>query len=145
MSLSLRNPLCKPGSVFLVAISLSIGWGMLWIMVIASFERSLNGFGEGRLLTEWLIIINASLATFLAVVLPGPAQPVMVEPPADYGWLVRQVWLRGLGSAAVLMTMYALVNFAVYGPGRITGPQYRWGSEAVWRKRPILKSDKHAR
>ena len=47
---------------------------LLWIMVVANFERSLNGFSEQRLLTEWLILINASIATFLAIALPGPPQ-----------------------------------------------------------------------
>lgn len=116
---------------------------LLWVMVIANFERSLNGFGEGRLLTEWVIIINASLATFLAIALPGPGQPAAVETPADYRPLIRRVWFTGLGCAAVLMTVYALVNFRVYGPARITGPQYRWGDEAVWRIKPILKSAAH--
>jgi hypothetical protein len=116
---------------------------LLWIMVIANFERSLNGFSEQRLLTEWLIIISASLATFLAIALPGPDRPETAEEPADYGPLIRRVWFRGLVCAAILMTLFAFVNFSIYGKARITGPQYRWGDEAVWRIKPILKSAVH--
>lgn len=115
---------------------------LLWIMVIANFERSLNGFGESRLLTEWLIIVNASLATFLAIALPGPDRPG-VETPVDYRRSIRRVWLVGLPSAAVIVSCYAATNFAVYGKGKITGPQYRWGDQAVWRIKPILKNKPH--
>ena len=52
-------------------------------------RASLNGFSEQRLLTEWLILINASIATFLAIALPGPPQVPAIVEPADYGPLVR--------------------------------------------------------
>ena len=115
---------------------------LLWIMVVANFERSLNGFSEQRLLTEWLILINASIATFLAIALPGPRMPAIVE-PGDYWPVVRRVWIRGLGSAAILLTLFAFINFSVYGHAKITGPQYRFGDQAVWRIRPILKTSPH--
>ncbi len=69
---------------------------LLWIMVIANFERSLNGFSEGRLVTEWVIMINASLATFLVVALPRPAVNVPVQEPLDYRPLLVRVGLPGL-------------------------------------------------
>lgn len=116
---------------------------LLWIMVIANFERSLNGFGQGRLVTEWMIIINASLATFLVVALPRPSVNVPVQEPLDYRPLLGRVWVGGLIAAAVLISFYAAVNFGVYGKAKITGPQYRWGDEAVWRTKPILKNKAH--
>ena len=116
---------------------------VLWIMVIADFERSLNGFGEARLVTEWVIIMNASLATFLVMVIPGPALNVEVREPAHFGKLVARVWMIGLPCAAIILSLYALTVFRVYGKAEITSAQFRWGSQAVWRVKPILKNRAH--
>ncbi|MFO1020324.1 MAG: hypothetical protein U0903_06460 [Planctomycetales bacterium] len=119
---------------------------LLWIMVIADFERSLNGFSEQRLVTEWVIIMNGALATFLVVTLPGPSLQVAVQPPArGFGPLIRNVWLIGLPVAALLMTMEATAIHKIYGGARTVerGAQYRWGPKALWRTAPILKNKKH--
>jgi hypothetical protein len=116
---------------------------VLWIMVIANFERSLNGFAEGRLVTEWVIIINASLATFLVIALPRPVVQVEVSEPRRYALRVLGVWAVGLPCAMLIMFLYASAAFRVYGKAPITGAQYRWGDKAVWRIKPILKSKPH--
>ena len=116
---------------------------VLWIMVIADFERSLNGFGEARLVTEWVIILNASLATFLVMTLPGPAIKLAASEPPSSRWRLTGVWLIGLPLAAVILSLYAVVLFRVYGHATISGAQYRWGDQAVWRTKPILKNRAH--
>ena len=40
----------------------------LWIMVIANLNALVHF--HGRLVTEWVIIVNAPLVTFLIVILP---------------------------------------------------------------------------
>lgn len=119
---------------------------VLWIMIIADFERSLNGFGEGRLVTEWVILMNGALASFLIVTLPGPTLSVNFQSPArGFGPLIRRVWLIGLPVAALLMTSHAIVIHKIYGGTRsiADGAQYRWGQNALWRTAPILKNKKH--
>jgi len=38
---------------------------VVWIMVLGNFSRALPGFSEGRLITEWVVFINACIATAL--------------------------------------------------------------------------------
>jgi len=38
---------------------------VLWIMVLGNFSRALPGFSEGRLITEFVVFINACIATAL--------------------------------------------------------------------------------
>ena len=116
---------------------------LLWIMVVGDFERTLPNFSEGRLITEWVIIINASLATFLALAFPASEAPVGTHEPIDYRPLIKRVWIAGLGSAAILMSLYAGVVYRVFGSARISGAQYRWGENATWRTKPILKNKDH--
>ncbi len=117
---------------------------LMWIMVIANFEHSLGaGFHEQRLVTEWVIIMNASLATFLVNVLPKSSVTVSVSEPPGYRSLLVRTWMFGLISAAVLMSMYALVNYSVYGKAKINMPNIRWGPRADWRNRPLLKNKPH--
>jgi hypothetical protein len=118
---------------------------LLWIMAIGNFERLLPGFSEGRLITEWVIIINASLATFLAIVLPANGQAVVTHEPVDYRSLTRRAGIAGLSCAALLLTLYAGVVSRVYGPvqNKISGAQLRFGDNAAWRVKPILKNKEH--
>jgi len=118
----------------------------LWIMVIANFERALVGFHENRLVTEWVIIINAALATFLIVSMPRPAAPVQAVAPASYAALLLHVWCCWLPAIAGAIIVMAVVARLLYGAVPLEGPglnHKRWGDEAQWRIKPILKQGKH--
>ena len=41
----------------------------LWLMVIGNLARAIPGFSNGRMVTEWVVFMNASLATLLIVAL----------------------------------------------------------------------------
>ena len=116
---------------------------LLWIMVIADFERSLNGFHESRLVTEWVIIINASLATFLAVALPGPSVQIPGEESIRYGFRTLLTLLVGVPIALLLMTGYTALQYKYYGGVKLSTSHYRFGPNATWREKPILKNKKH--
>ena len=141
--LHLRRPLAIVPSTWLGKGQL-IYILLLWIMVIADFERSLNGFHESRLVTEWLIIINASIATFLIVALPGAAVEVPVREPSRYLGLVLGVFLLGVPVALVIMTGYASLQYKYYKGVKLSGTgHYRFGPNALWREKPILKNKEH--
>jgi hypothetical protein len=120
---------------------------LLWIMVIGNFERALPGFQQGRLVTEWAIFINASIATFLVVFLPvSGTLPVAVSVPTSYRTLLGRTWIKGFIAAAILMSLYAWTIMGVYGEKTVFYPDYahkRWGPEASWRIKPILKNKDH--
>ena len=46
----------------------------LWLMVIGNLARAIPGFSNGRMVTEWVVFMNASLATLLIVALPRKMQ-----------------------------------------------------------------------
>jgi hypothetical protein len=116
---------------------------LLWIMVIADFERSLNGFHESRLVTEWVIIINASIATFLIVALPRSADAVQVHEPTSFLRPSLVVLLLGIPVALLIMTGYASLQYKYYGGVKLSTAHYRFGPNALWREKPILKNKKH--
>lgn len=120
---------------------------VLWGMVIGNFERALPGFAEGRLITEWVIFINAALATFLLGYLPRPtAETLTIEEPEPFRPRLGKVWAIGLPVAIVLMTLYTGIIRGVYGDASVGHPDLshkRFGPEAVWAVKPILKEGKH--
>lgn len=117
---------------------------ILWIMVIANFERSMNPFSEQRLVTEWLLFIHAAIATFLVLILPAPAiEEPLTFPSVSYGRMVIKALAFGLPLAMVIMYGYARLTFRIFGQENLPGAQYRWGPQAEWRVKPILKNSKH--
>lgn len=140
--LHLRRPLAIVPSTWLGKGQL-IYVLILWIMVIADFERSLNGFSEQRLVTEWVIIINASLATFLVVALPGPNVVVAGQQIANYGTRTVRILLIGIPVALLIMTGYTALQYKYYQGVKLGTAHYRFGPKALWREKPILKNKKH--
>lgn len=118
----------------------------LWVIVIANFERALPGFSEQRLLTEWVITVNAALATVLVLVLPNPISARVPELGIfDYhASFSRARW----GLVAVLLVVCVVFPMTVRAryEGAFTGHAgkgTRFGADAAWRTSPILKGQKH--
>ncbi len=114
---------------------------VLWIMVLGNFERALPNFDENRLITEWVILINACIATFLLGYLPKPTVELNVEEPAPFRPGLARVWAIGLPVAFVLMTLYTFAERGVLGSTPVY--QDRFGPNAEWAIKPILKEGKH--
>ena len=117
---------------------------LMWMMVIADFERALPNFSEGRLVTEWVIFMNAALATLLIGMLPGPDISVPdVDGPAPS---LRRLWLRAAPIVAALMVAFAVLTRMMYGAMPVESKSSnhdRFGQNAHWRIAPILKTGKH--
>ena len=117
---------------------------VLWIMVIGNVQLALaHNFGEGRLVTEWVIIINASLATFLMLVLPRSCGPVQLEESTNYSRLIARTWTIGLIVGVSLMFGYAFTTLEVFKTANLNPRDLRWGEKANWRVRPLLKNVPH--
>ncbi len=118
----------------------------LWIMVIANFERALVSFHENRLVTEWVLIMNAALAMFLIIALPREISPIEATPTKSYGNMMGRLWLYATPLLVLALLGMAVSTRLVYGAHPFEGSQVnhkRWGEEAQWRIRPILKGGRH--
>ncbi|MBX7258403.1 MAG: hypothetical protein K1Y02_18715 [Candidatus Hydrogenedentes bacterium] len=124
--------------------------GLLWTIIIANFERALVGFTEQRILTEWVIVINALLATLLVLLTPKDEDMVVVSGEDIYSAsdFLRMLTLGVAASLCIVLAQFYAVR-AVYG-GTFAGhagyrgqAQMRFGENAEWRIRPILKTQEH--
>ncbi len=117
---------------------------VLWVYVLANFMRALP-FSEGRLITEWVVFMNACLATALIATLPTASfDPLSLSlRPLPR---LRPIWVRGLAATIVLMFAYALILKVAYGGAAVHDSKYahrRFGPDAIWRTQPILKHGEH--
>jgi len=113
---------------------------VLWIFVIANFERAMPRFTEQRLITEWVILLHAVLATWLILVLPRNVEVrvpeiglVSYERPLSHArW---GVVLALLVSSVVLP---ATLRWTYGGKGATNSTvDIRFGPDATWRVRPL--------
>lgn len=112
----------------------------LWIFVIANFERAMPGFAEQRLVTEWVILMNAVLATWLILTLPSN---INVQVP-QLGLIRFERPLRNARWGVVLALLVSsfvlpcAVRWAYNGKGvGHAGVDVRFGPDATWRVRPL--------
>lgn len=122
----------------------------VWLMVIVNFERALPVFRENRIITEWVITINAAIATVLLLVFTPKDKDIAPSEPARFGPLVPRTALVGAAVAIALTLFAAFTVRAVYGPdvfaghaGRAGKPDLRFGPDANWRTRPVLRGGEH--
>ncbi|MEZ6073827.1 MAG: hypothetical protein R3C10_26995 [Pirellulales bacterium] len=119
---------------------------ILWTFVIANFGKSIGYFGEGRLLTEGVITINAVIATIL----------ILTVPRSDPTFDATRSKQAGLGGfVAALATTLLVAAVTIYGETRAVrrvygdhfaghgGYHLRFGDEASWKTQPILKHERH--
>jgi hypothetical protein len=123
----------------------------LWLMVIGNLARAIPGFSNGRMVTEWVVFMNASLATLLIVALPrNSQQDTTNESEAARharAWpSLARTWMWGLVAASVLIAVYGYLTLAMYQQhfeGKPWANHRRFGPEAKWRISPILKHGEH--
>lgn len=121
---------------------------LLWIMVIANFERALTGWHSSRLLTEWVIMVNAMIATVLILLLPTEDQSFKVREVTDYSPVYKRFWLGTLGvmllsSVIFLASNRWIYHYPPYEKLNLKNHQTRFGPKASWRTSPILKNGAH--
>lgn len=118
----------------------------LWMMVIGNLMRAVPGFHENRLVTEWVLFMNACLATLLVVLLPRRPSSDSAAPPLRSWPALSITWLRGLAVASVIMICYGVVTLSMYQEhleGKPWANHRRFGPDATWRIKPILKHGDH--
>ncbi|MEW6238650.1 MAG: hypothetical protein AB1656_24970 [Candidatus Omnitrophota bacterium] len=118
---------------------------LLWVFVLGNTAKALSYFHENRLITEGVIILNALLATILALTIP-PKEPILPQ-------AIEVKWKR-MTIAAVLIGLFvfALAPLlqtrsvrSIYGdaPAGHAGQNLRFGENADWKVAPLLKGVEH--
>jgi hypothetical protein len=117
----------------------------LWLMVIANFTKALVAFQDGRIATEGTTMLNALVCTVLLLVFARGSVRVELSPEPDYARWARKA-LVFLGVALVTTTVvYTTGVRSIYG-NQWTGwggHNLRFGDNADWRVKPLLKSKPH--
>lgn len=118
----------------------------LWLMVIGNLMRAIPGFNDGRMVTEWVLFMNACVTTLLVLLLPGRLTAARVEKVPRRWPSLAGTWLSGLLLASILMAAYGWITLAMYQQhldGKPWANHRRFGPEATWRIKPILKHGEH--
>ncbi len=118
---------------------------LLWIMVVANFERALTGWSSSRLLTEWVIFLNAIIATVLVLLLPHDEETGVIKEKGDYGPIYKRLWVKAIAAMVLSSILFLVTNRMIYHY-----PEYdklnhsqqhtRFGPDASWRTKPNLKN-----
>ena len=119
---------------------------VLWPMALGNFAKALPGFTEQRLLTEGTILLAAVALTVLVLLVPpGDRREVRRGDDHDPAGLARRaaVWL--VAAALLAPALETAVVRAVYGaaPAGHAGTNLRFGPDANWRTRPVLRGAVH--
>jgi hypothetical protein len=139
LSIIPKSPVAKGQIIYLI---------VLWIMVVANFERALTGWHPSRMLTEWVIFINAIIATVLVIVLPQESKPASIKEEADYRHLYKWLWIKAvmvfiISGFFFLATNRLIYHYPEYNKLNLKQYHTRFGPEASWKSRPNLKNAEH--
>ncbi|AEI49222.1 hypothetical protein [Runella slithyformis] len=121
---------------------------LLWVMIIGNFERALVGWDPSRLLTEWVITVNAIIATLLVLTLAGEKEPLVTGNLVSFAPLYKKARWMAVGAVALSSVFFLITNRAVYhypAYEKLDKKYYftRFGPEAAWRSKPNLKNAQH--
>jgi hypothetical protein len=121
---------------------------LLWIMVVANFERALTGWSPGRLLTEWVIFVNAFIATVLVLLLPREDELVVIQPVTDFRKVYRKIWIRTISAMVISSVLFfagirLIYQYPDFDKINYGGNQTRFGPKATWKTSPIMKNGEH--
>ncbi|MDP4284486.1 MAG: hypothetical protein Q8891_08690 [Bacteroidota bacterium] len=122
----------------------------LWIMIVANFERALPGFNYSRLLTEWVIYVNAVITTVLVLILPVEKEDIIISEPESYKKHYQKSWILLIAAIFISSLFFTVTNRLVYHypPSheldllKSNADHTRFGTEADWRSKPNLKNSK---
>ena len=134
-----KNPVAKGQLIFLI---------LLWIMLIANFERALTGWHPSRLLTEWVILLNGIIATVLVLLLPKENLSLTIDEVSDFTSIYKKLWYKAVVVFFLSATLFLVTNRWIYNypsDAKLDKKTYhtRFGPDASWRSKPNLKNAEH--
>lgn len=117
----------------------------LWAIVIGNFTKAVVAFHEQRIATEGLIILNALIATWILLAYARESQEVPLSPGVDFHRMIRRTLVGGMAALALGTFGFTAIIRGLYGnkPDGWGTPNIRFGAQADWRVKPILKNVQH--
>ncbi len=117
----------------------------LWLIVIANLTKALVAFSDSRIGTEGVVMVNALLCTVLILILTPQKDDVPAIHQTDYGLFVRRTILLVGVLLVGTMAVYTSGIRTIYGDQWTGwgGNNLRFGPNADWRVKPVLKSKQH--
>ncbi len=117
----------------------------LWAVLVGNWEKALPGFTEQRLATEWVMIVNGLIVTYLILTLVKEEDAIPLPARLPYSALVRRVSFWGAAALIAGACAFTLVHQWTYG-GKWDGygrPNLRFGPHADWREKPLQTGRAH--
>ncbi len=117
----------------------------LWAILIGNWEKAMPGFHEQRLATEWVMMVNGLIVTFLFLCFGRDESSAQSPASTDFVAVARRVVAIGVAGILLAMVGFTSVQHMIYGDrfDNFGGRNLRFGPEADWRTRPILKDKAH--
>lgn len=120
---------------------------LVWSFALGNFAKALSNFGEQRLLTEGVILVNSVLVTLLILLAPDDAglQPAAEAPSfAKLGWSAVAALAI---AAAVVPPLEARLVRGIYGDAFVGagGKDFRFGPKAAWKHSYHVKGEPEKR
>ena len=117
-------------------------------MVVANLERALVGWHPSRMLTEWVIFVNAIISTVLVLLLPREHENIQIVPEPDFKPFYKRMWIKAVATMVVSSVLFLGTNRLIYQYpeySKLNHKQYhtRFGPDASWRTKPNLKNAEH--
>lgn len=118
---------------------------LLWTFAIGNFGKALSGFGEQRLLTEGVVLVNAVLAMLMILLLPRNDAEVATASTGPSRSLLGAV-LFVVVAAAAIPPLEVFAVRSVYGDAYAgaRGKNFRFGPKANWKHGPHIKGQPEA-
>ena len=115
---------------------------LLWTIIVANFDKSVVRFHEQRLITEGLFFVNGLVAMSVLLVWPEPTVSTF-EP--ENRWTFRRAILAGVAATVLGVFAFTGLTRLIYGDNfdGFGGKHYRFGPQADWRVKPLLKNQPH--
>lgn len=118
----------------------------LWAILIGNWEKALPGFQEQRLATEWVMMVNGLIVTFLLLHFGRDDETAPPPSMTAFQPVVRRALRIAVAGIVVGVFGFTAVHHALYHgkPDGFGGRNLRFGPDADWRVRPTLKNKAHS-
>lgn len=118
---------------------------LLWTMVSGNFERELTQWTPQRLLTEWVITANAIILTYCILIIRSDTS-YKFETGLSISF--KRAWIYAIAAMIISAPAFLFTNRLIYqyDPKEVLDTRrfhLRFGPDADWRARPILKTQEH--